>query len=300
VGYRALALNGAGSANSALGTHALTNNTVGGANSGFGYRALFHNRTGHFNSAIGVHSLYLNYSGSGNAALGYRALRSNEGSFNAAVGYKALTTNTSGLRNAALGETALRDNATGSRNVAVGAGAGSNQTTGSDNIYLANPGVAGESGQIKIGTVGTHMQAMVAGIHGSTSSDGISVLVNASGTLGTTTSSIRFKQDVRDMQDASDVLLKLRPVVFHYRAEAVGAEEAEKTQYGLIAEEVEQVAPELVAPDAEGKPYSVKYHVLTSLLLNELQEQERVIAALSARLAAVEEESGAACVEEVR
>jgi hypothetical protein len=126
------------------------------------------------------------------------------------------------------------------------------------------------------------------------------VLVNASGTLGTTTSSIRFKQDVRDMQGASDVLLKLRPVVFRYRAEAVGAEEAKATQYGLIAEEVEQVAPELVALDAEGKPYSVKYHVLTSLLLNELQKQERVIAALSARLGAVEGESGAACVEGVR
>ncbi len=298
VGYRALALNGTGSANSALGTHALTNNTMGGANSAFGYRALFHNRTGHYNSAFGVHSVYLNYSGSGNAGFGYRALRSNEGSFNAAVGFRALTYNSTGFGNAALGQKALENNATGSRNVAVGAGAGSNQTTGSDNIYLANAGVAGESGQIRIGTVGTHTQATVAGVHGSTSSDGVAVLVNASGTLGTTSSSIRFKQDVRDMADASALLMKLRPVVFRYREEAVGAEEAQATQYGLIAEEVHQVAPELVASDLDGKPYSVKYHVLPALLVNEVQRQERVIAALSARLEAIER--GAECRDAVR
>ena len=121
------------------------------------------------------------------------------------------------------------------------------------------------------------------------------MLVNASGKLGTTTSSARFKQDVRDMGDASDVLMKLRPVTFRYREDAVGAEEAKTTQYGLIAEEVAEVAPELVAPDLEGKPYSVKYHELPALLLNEVQEQQRiieeqqqVIAALSARLDALE------------
>ena len=135
--------------------------------------------------------------------------------------------------------------------------------------------MAGESGQIKIGTVGTHTQATIAGIHGATSAGGVAVLVNASGVLGTTPSSARFKQDVRDMGEASDVLMKLRPVTFHYREDAVGAEEAKATQYGLIAEEVAEVAPELVAPDAEGKPYSVKYHELPALLLNEVQEQER-------------------------
>ena len=157
--------------------------------------------------------------------------------------------------------------------------------------------MAGESGQIKIGTVGTHTQATVAGIHGSASSDGIAVLVNASGVMGTTTSSVRFKQDVHDMQEASEVLLKLRPVVFHYRPEAVGAEEAQTTQYGLIAEEVAEVAPELVAPDREGLPYSVKYHLLPALLLNEMQKQERIVAALSARLEAIESQADAACRE---
>ena len=121
------------------------------------------------------------------------------------------------------------------------------------------------------------------------------MLVNASGTLGTTTSSARFKEDVRDMGAASDLLMKLRPVTFRYREEAVGAAEARTPQYGLIAEEVARVAPELVAPDLEGRPYSVKYHELPALLLNELQEQARTIAAqreviagLSGRLAEVE------------
>ncbi len=103
------------------------------------------------------------------------------------------------------------------------------------------------------------------------------MLVNASGVLGATTSSVRVKQDVRDMSDASDVLMKLRPVVFKYREEAVGAEEAHTTQYGLIAEEVEQVAPELVAVDLEGRPDSVKYHELPALLVDEIQKQERTI-----------------------
>jgi len=124
--------------------------------------------------------------------------------------------------------------------------------------------------------VGTHTGATIAGIHTATSSGGIAVLVNASGKLGTTTSSARFKQDVQDMRDASEVLMKLRPVAFHYREDAVGAEEAKIQEYGLIAEEVAEVVPELVAPDLDGKPYSVKYHILPSLLLNEAQKQRRI------------------------
>ncbi|MCA9511346.1 MAG: tail fiber domain-containing protein, partial [Myxococcales bacterium] len=127
------------------------------------------------------------------------------------------------------------------------------------------------------------------------------VLVNASGTLGTTTSSARFKRDVADMGSASDVLMKLRPVVFHYTEEAVGKEASGELQYGLIAEEVADVAPELVAPGADGSPYSVKYHVLPALLLNELQkselrndEQQRTIEELLARLAALEALQGSA------
>ena len=195
----------------------------------------------------------------------------------------------------AVGISALSGNVTGSRNVAVGSFAGQGQTTGSDNIYIATGGFAGESGQIRIGSNVAHTQAHVAGIHGATSAGVVAVLVNASSTLGTTTSSARFKRDVEDLGDASDLLMRLRPVRFRYLEELVGAEESQATQYGLIAEEVAEVAPELVAPDADGMPYSVEYHVLPALLLNELQAQRRindeqrdVIASLSARIEKLE------------
>jgi hypothetical protein len=295
--------NTTGASNSAFGMEALRYNVSGYSNSAFGDGALRTNATGPQNSAFGQSALRDNTTGGGNSAFGSYALRSNTtAADNAAFGQTALRFNTTGAQNAAFGRAALYGNSSGSRNVAVGIGAGSSQTTGNDNIYLANAGVGGESGQIKIGTVGTHTGTTIAGISGATSSGGVAVLVNASGKLGTTTSSARFKQDVRDMGESSDVLMKLRPVVFRYREDAVGAEEAKTTQYGLIAEEVAQVAPELVAPDLEGKPYSVKYHELPALLLNHAQQQQRineeqarviaeqreVIAALSARVEKLE------------
>ncbi len=314
-GNRALFANSTGYANSAVGATALRANTTGYDNTAIGAGALYSNGAGNKNAAVGrdslrsntagvqmatlgAASLRANTTGGGNSAVGFAALYTNTtGGQHSAVGQNALRSNTTGIQNSVIGAGALYNNTTGSRNAALGKDAGINQTTGSDNIYLVNAGVAGESGRIKIGTVGTHTQATIAGIHGSTSSGGIAVLVNASGTLGTTTSSARFKQNVHDMADASELVMKLRPVVFHYREDAVGAEEAKETQYGLIAEEVAQVAPELVAPDLEGKPYSVKYHVLPALLLNEVQKQERRIATLASRLAAIEEESGTVCVE---
>lgn len=143
-----------------------------------------------------------------------------------------------------------------------------------------------ESGQIKIGTVGTHTQTAIAGIHGATSSGGIGVFVDASGVLGTTTSSLRFKEDVRDMGKTSEVLARLRPVVFRYREEVAQGDRSD--QYGLVAEEVAKVAPELVANDAEGRPYSVRYHLLAPMLLNEMQRQQRTIEALEARVRELE------------
>ena len=129
------------------------------------------------------------------------------------------------------------------------------------------------------------------GIHGITSSGGIAVLVNASGALGTVTSSARFKQDVREMDEASEQLMQLRPVVFQYR-DAVAAGEG-SDEYGLIAEEVAEVAPELVAYDAEGEPYSVRYHVLPSLLLNEMQKQRAEMGAQAGHIKAQSEQIAA-------
>ncbi|HXK24721.1 MAG TPA: tail fiber domain-containing protein [Myxococcota bacterium] len=303
-GGGSLQFNTTGPFNSAFGSLALNFNTTGGVNSAFGAGSLQHNTTGSHNSAFGTSALLANTTANNNVAVGYNALQQNNvGAVNVAVGYDALFFNTSAsynvavggnaLRNAggggdgntAVGKNALHDNTTGSRNVAVGSQAGSGLVSGSDNIYLANTGVNSETGQIKIGTVGTHTQTTIAGISGATSASGVQVLVNASGVLGTTTSSARFKQNVRDMDHAGDVLMKLRPVAFEYREDVVGAQDAKTTQYGLIAEEVAQVAPELVAPDLDGKPYSVKYHELPALLLSQVQQQQRTIDAQRAQIA---------------
>jgi hypothetical protein len=227
-----------------------------------------------------------NTGGARNAAFGHFVLPNNStGGNNSAFGHFALYSNTTGADNTALGRYALKQNTTGSRNIAIGIAAGQSQTTGNDNIYIGSNALPGESGQIRIGDFGVHTQAHIAGIVGSTSANGVPVLVNGVGTLGTTTSSARFKQDVHDLGDASDLLMRLRPVRFHYLEEAVGPEDAKTPQYGLIAEEVAEVAPELVVQDAEGAPYSVKYHVLPALLVAEAQKQRSTAASQERRLA---------------
>ncbi len=289
-GEEALFSNTSGSQNSGFGENSLRANATGTRNNAFGRGALAANTAGGNNAGFGADALTSNLTGFYNSAFGESALRANTtGNLNSAFGENALRSNTTGSNNAALGQLALQGSTTGSRNVAVGPGAGSSQTTGSDNIYLANSGVAGESGQIRVGSVGTHTQATVAGIHGRTSASGIAVLVNASGTLGTTTSSGRFKQDVEDMAGASDLLMQLRPVTFRYRKE-VAPDASDERQYGLIAEEVAEVAPELVALDLEGRPHSVKYHLLPALLLNQAQRDQRAIEALERRIGELERE----------
>jgi hypothetical protein len=281
-----------GDESSAFGPFALTNNLVG-SNSAFGAQALQATQGSH-DSVLGRRALFANTTGSGNSAVGSSALRDNlDGGANSAFGQIAMLRNTTGYENTALGRGALYSNTSGSRNIAIGSDAGYGQTTGNDNIYLDSLGVAGESGRIRIGSIGTHTQTQIAGIHGATSAGGIAVLVDPAGRLGTTTSSARFKQDVREMGDASDLLMRLRPVSFRYKPEAAPGEDG--TQYGLIAAEVAQVAPELVALDAAGQTYSVKYHVLPALLLAQNQQQQRTIeaqrealAALGARVAQLE------------
>jgi hypothetical protein len=274
-GYGALRASTAAN-NSAFGSVALRNNTSGYENSAFGQAALYLNTTGLRNSAFGAKALYANTDGDSNSAFGPRALSSNTiGNGNTAFGHAALAANTTGNSNIAVGMSALGAATTGSRNIAIGPATGAAQTTGSQNIYIDNSGVAGESNKIRIGNAG-HDGTFINGIHGATSSGGIGVLVNSTGKLGTTVSSIRFKEDVRDMGTASEKLRQLRPVVFRYRADA-GQPPSDVDEYGLIAEEVAEIAPELVANDDEGKPFSVRYHVLPAMLLNEMQEQQRTI-----------------------
>ena len=260
-------------------------------------QALLSNTTGSMNNAFGDHALRANISGSKNVALGDEALAANTRAVeNVAVGVVSLRRNTVGFRNTAAGHAALSNNlsgdynlglgylagafiSTGNNNIAIGANAGTKITTGSNNIEIGNVGAAGDTAVIRLGRQGTQKKTFIAGIRGTTVS-GAAVVASASGQLGVQSSSRRYKQDIADMGVASDALLKLRPVTFHYKQ----ADEAGERplQYGLIAEEVAEVMPALVVRDADGKPETVAYQTLSSLLLNEYQQQHRDMRALAA------------------
>jgi hypothetical protein len=242
----------------------------------------------------------LNDTGYANSAFGDGALSSNEsGNYNTAVGRNALVSNDTGNYNSAVGRDALFSNTSGNSNVAIGFLAGYLQITGSDNIYLANLGASSESGQIRIGTDGVHTQAWMAGIYNNALGSSDTVCVTSTGRLGLCASSAQLKESVEDMGDASELLAKLRPVTFRFKREY--GDGNDQLQYGLIAEEVAEVAPELVVTDANGKPYSVRYSELAPILLNEAQKQQRtiqgqqqLIAELSSRLALLESKSASA------
>ena len=213
-------------------------------------------------------------SGSDNVAVGHDALNggaSASGIRNTGVGRLALTSITSGSGNIAVGYNSLSSITTGTGNIGVGHAAGSTITTESNNIYIgSSSGVASDVNVIKIGNLfatnsGT---TTIGGIHGKTSTSGIAVLVNASGVLGTTTSSIRYKQDIEDIStDFTSKIYNLRVVDFYYKAEP----NAEFKSTGLIAEEVNDIYPHLMAYDEKNEIHSVKYQDIPILLLKELQ-----------------------------
>jgi hypothetical protein len=268
VGRDALLSNSAGSNNTAVGRSALTVNTTSG-NTAVGAFAMDANTSGDSNTAVGSDALGANTSGLSNTAVGRNALGANgTTNGNTAVGAEALAANT-GTGSTAVGFHALISS-TGSNNIAIGANAGLSATTGADNIYIGNSGVAAEASTIRIGSSQT--AAFMAGIHSQTSSSGIAVLINSSGKLGTTTSSARFKEDVEEIGERSAKLLRLRPVQFRYRPEHDDG--SHLLQYGLIAEEVAEVFPELVVLGSDGQPATVRYHFLVPLLLREFQRQE--------------------------
>ncbi len=141
---------------------------------------------------------------------------------------------------------------------------------GSDNIDIQNSGDSGDNNTIRIGQGQTI--TFIAGISGRTVNNGVQVYINPDGQLGTFTSSQRFKKDIKSIDGVSDKLLQLRPVSFIYKEDTTN-----ELQYGLIAEEVAKVYPELVQYDEEGKPFTVYYHLLTPLLLSELQKEHAAI-----------------------
>ncbi len=278
LGPQALLANTTGSSNTATGSYALQLNSTGYDNTAGGYGALANNTTRSFNTAFGARALYKSTSYD-NTAVGFAALASATiGGRNTAVGARALVRNTTGYFNAASGESALYYSTTGFWNVALGAFAGSNITTGSRNIDIGNKALAADDSTTRIGDIQT--RTFIAGVRGVTTdqNDAIPVLVDSKGQLGTASSSQRVKQDIADAAADSARILGLRPVRFRYRQQVASGDTT--PQFGLIAEEVAKVFPELVVYDRRGRPETVKYQLLVPLLLGEVKEQDRQLVAL--------------------
>jgi hypothetical protein len=272
VGYQALYRTTTGGYNTATGFWALFNNTTGAQNTATGSSALYSNTNGNYNTADGGSALYSNTSGSDNTATGLRALFGNiTGSENTAVGVSALANNDDGSQNTAIGYKALEANVGGNHNIALGHEAGINvgglNNPRDNNIEIGNAGDFFDDATIRIGDVQT--RTFIAGISGSPVT-GSPVVVDANGQLGTATSSARFKKDIKPMDKASEAILKLKPVSFQYKSDPAGTR-----QFGLIAEEVAKVNPDLVVRDRNGKIYSVRYESVNAMLLNEFLKQHK-------------------------
>ena len=276
VGYLSLRSNTGGSFSTAIGAGTLLANTAD-QNTATGAGALLSNTAGVGNTATGAFALFSNTTAFSNTATGASALLNNIlGEGNTADGVLALGSNTTGYTNTAIGAHALGSNSTGSNNTALGFGAGGNITTANNVICIGITG-ANQSNSCFIGH-----------IFGDTSSGGTAVFINSDGKLGTTTSSRRFKDDIKPMEGASEVIFALKPVTFRYkkRIDPQGI-----AQFGLVAEQVENVNPDLVLRDNTGKPYSVRYDQINAMLLNEflkahrkMEQQQKQIDGLTAQL----------------
>jgi hypothetical protein len=290
-----------GEDNTAVGNDALTVDTTGLGNTAVGQQALYSNTTGDGNTAVGQLALISNSTGSANTATGIGALFVNTtGMSNTASGNAALYRNLTGNYNTASGGQALFVNSAGSNNIAIGYDAGES-IMGSNNIDIGNLGTSSDGGTIRIGCTNSSNcpyvplagvpqgSTFIAGIYGSTTqaNNAVPVVVDSNGNLGTVSSSRRYKEDINDMGDASAGLLHLRPVTFRYKKPFDDG--TKPIQYGLIAEEVAEVYPDLVARSADGQIETVKYQVLDSMLLNELQKQNATITAQKDQIRSLEE-----------
>lgn len=288
TGVNALWHNTTGNDNTATGVNSLWANTSGNANTAIGRGALTSNTTAGANVATGFLSMHLNTTGSNNTSIGASSMEMNEiGVENTAVGQSALLTGT-GSRNTAIGASALWSISGGERNIALGWQAGYDIVDGGFNIAIGNRGNAADSNTIRVGNA-NHQRAFVAGIEGVMTGipDAVTVLIDSNGQLGTVNSSARYKQDISAMGDASERLLSLTPVTFHYKQAYANGEKP--VEYGLIAEQVAQVFPELVVFDEDNQPRTVKYRLLSTLLLNELQKQDRQLLSLTGQVAELNE-----------
>jgi hypothetical protein len=273
TGAGALLTNSTGSENTATGAFALFSNADGGANTADGAEALLNNTSGNDNTATGRQALLNNTTGGSNTAIGESALFNNiDGGVNTGIGVNVLQNNSHGHDNTAIGVNALGGNATGNFNIGLGSNAGVNVTSASNVICIGADGNNVDNA------------CYIGQIFNATSSGGTAVFINSNGRLGTATSSRRFKEEIKPMDKASEALLALKPVTFRYKKEI---DPTRTSQFGLVAEEVEKVNPDLVVRDKEGKPYSVRYEQVNAMLLNEFLKEHRKEEKLEAALEAV-------------
>jgi trimeric autotransporter adhesin len=305
VGSQALLSNTTGGNNVAIGAQALFSNQTAYSNVAIGYQALYEDTSSGFNIAIGALALYsntaidnvaignlaarTNTTGVENTVVGFAAMYANQtGSNNCAFGGQALTINLEGSNNTAIGTEALSGNfgnnntaigafagdliEAGNNNIFIGVSAGGSIQGGSNNIEIGAMGKRGDEGDIRIGTKGVHTAVHIAGVYGRTVPDGVAVVTDNRGHLGTVTSSARFKEAIKPMDKASEAILALKPVTFRYKPE-LGPDGI--PQFGLVAEQVEMVNPDLVVRDDDGKPYSVRYEAVNAMLLNEFLKEHR-------------------------
>ena len=278
-GLYSLDHNTSGANNTAAGVSALSGNVTGSNNTGTGSGALFQNGSGNLNTADGLNALFSNTTGASSTAVGATALfNSISGQNNTSLGAASEFANLTGSNNTAVGFNALGTNQGGSNNIAIGANAGYYIRGSLYNIDVGNVGNQQDVGLIRIGTSGQQTAAYIAGI-ASAHVTGSAVYITSTGQLGVLASSERYKTAVAPMGGSTEKLQQLRPVIFHLKTDPKGA-----VQYGLIAEEVARVYPELVIRDEKGRIQGVRYEELAPMLLNEAQAQAAEIAQMKQQL----------------
>jgi Chaperone of endosialidase len=270
TGAAALLFNTTGTENTAVGTAALEFNGTGSNDTAIGNNALFSNTTGDDNTATGAGALFTNTIGFDNTANGFDALAFNTtGDHNTAIGFDALVSNTTGSANTAIGSAALA-NSTGIGNIALGASSGLGVTT-ANNVIVIGTGGSNVVGSCFIGNIRGVTTAV---------GDAIPVVIDSHFQLGTMSSSRRFKKEIRAMDKSSEAILAFKPVTFHYTND-----KTDTPQFGLIAEDVAEVNPDLVVRDEKGEIYTVRYDAVNAMLLNEFLKEHRKVEELQASIA---------------
>src|SRR6266487_194418 len=275
IGENALVFNTGGSFNMALGQGALANNLTGNSNTAMGFQALNTNTTDN-NTGVGFQTLSGNISGgSFSTAVGFQADQVSNNNSNDAFGYQSLLNVTTGGFNVAMGVRTLNDLIDGSFNTAIGNNAGDGLVHGSFNLFLGQGVFAGAATE--------SFHTYIKNVYSTPTGLARIVRVLPSGLLGTFEASARrFKDDIKPMDKASEVILALKPVTFHYKKEM---DPQGTLMYGLVAEEVEKVIPEMVTHDEKGQIDGVRYESINMMVLNEFLKEHQKVQELEATVA---------------